>query len=214
MTEQKHAIPRFAEAKAGLSVVRRGDPSRHLHGCDGRRSANELYVSPQIEALLGFTQEQWLEILSFGIGNSTRKISERWHLEFARTCTTAERFRSVYRFISRDGRVVWVHGEAKVVRDKDGRPLFLQGVAFDITGRKNAEEELKLLNQTLGQRVAKRTVELDRSNKDLERFGDFVCHELKKPVGGLFDALEGPIDRLPAKESRQRLPTSLTSPTI
>ena len=130
---------------------------------------------------------------------------ERWHHEFARTCATAQPFRSVYRFLARDGRVVWVLGEAKVVRDQEGRPMFLQGVAFDITERKNAEEELRLLNQTLGQRVAERTLALDRSNKDLERFGDFVCHELKKPVGALFDALEGPIDRLQANETRKRL---------
>ena len=44
-----------------------------------------------------------------------------------------------------------------MVRDEDGRPLFLQGVAFDITGIKQAEEDLQALNQTLEQRVAERT---------------------------------------------------------
>ena len=92
------------------------------------------------------------KILCFWIGNCTRKIANAG-ISNLPGLATAQPFRSVYRFIARDGRVVWVLGEAKVVRDKDGRPLFLQGVAFDITERKNAEEELKLLNQTLGQRV-------------------------------------------------------------
>ena len=34
---------------------------------------------------------------------------------------------------------VWVRGEARLVRDDFGRPLFLQGVAFDITEAKRAE---------------------------------------------------------------------------
>jgi light-regulated signal transduction histidine kinase (bacteriophytochrome) len=91
-------------------------------------------------------------------------------------------FRSVYRFLARDGRVVWVHGEAHVVRDRDGRPLFLQGVAFDITAIKQAEEDLKALNQVLEQRVAERTEELARSNTALEQFAWRVTHDLKEPL--------------------------------
>src|SRR5205085_1066242 len=85
-----------------------------------------------------------------------RTDAGRGHAEFARTCVSGGPFRSVYRFLSRDGRVVWVHGEAKVVRDEAGRPLFLQGVAFDITGMKQVEQELQALTATLAQRVEER----------------------------------------------------------
>jgi PAS domain S-box-containing protein len=150
---------------------------------------NELYVSPQIEELLGFSQKEWLEDPVLWFTRLHPEDRERWHLEFARTCATAEPFRSVYRFIARDGRVVWVHGEAKVFRDEDGRPLFLQGIAFDITAMKRAEEELKTLNATLEQRVAERTAEaerraqeLERSNAALEDFAGVTAHELKEPL--------------------------------
>ena len=119
--------------------------------------ASELYVSPQIEALLGFSAKEWLENPILWYTQLHPDDQERWHDEFARTVSTGARFQSVYRFVARDGRVVWVQGEAQVVRDDDGRPLFLQGVAFDITGMKEAEQELKALNATLGQRVAERT---------------------------------------------------------
>jgi PAS domain S-box-containing protein len=106
-------------------------------------ASTEIYVSPQIEKLLGFTQREW-------VGNPTLWFTQlhaddrtRWQEEFARTLSTGEPFRSVYRFIARDGHVVWVHGEAKVVRDESGSPLFLQGIAFDITDIKEAEQTLR-----------------------------------------------------------------------
>jgi PAS domain S-box-containing protein len=150
---------------------------------------NELYVSPQVEALLGFTQKEWLESPVLWYTQLHPDDRGRWHEEFARTCATGEPFRSVYRFVARDGRVVWVHGEADLVHDDSGRPLFLQGVAFDITAIKQAEQELKALNQTLERRVAERTAvaeewaqELARSNAALEQFGYVVAHDLRQPL--------------------------------
>ena len=156
---------------------------------DSADAFSELYVSPQIETLLGFTQKEWLEDPVLWYRQLHPDDQERWHGEFARTCSTAEPFDSVYRFIARDGRVVWVHGHAKVVRDRDGLPLFLQGVAFDITERKQAEEAMARLNQTLEQRVTlavaeaeQRSQELSRSNEALDRFAYIASHDLREPL--------------------------------
>ena len=51
--------------------------------------------------------------------------------------------RSAYRVMARNGRVIWFHCEAKMIRRPDGRPWFIQGVAFDITDLKRTEEELQ-----------------------------------------------------------------------
>src|SRR5580698_5479495 len=51
--------------------------------------------------------------------------------------------RSSYRVMARDGRVVWFHCEAKMIRRKNGRPWFIHGIAFDITELKQVEEELQ-----------------------------------------------------------------------
>jgi PAS domain S-box-containing protein len=68
--------------------------------------ANELYVSPQIESLLGFSQKEWLEDPVLWHRQLHPDDRERWHQEFARTCAGGEHFRSEYRFLARDGRVV------------------------------------------------------------------------------------------------------------
>ena len=156
---------------------------------DEGATERELYVSPQVEELLGFTQKEWLENPILWFTQLHPDDRNRWHEEFARTCSTGERFQSVYRFIARDGRVVWVHGEAQVVKDDDGQPLFLQGVAFDISGIKQAEQDLRALNQTLEQRVAERTQaleertrELERSNRELADFAGVAAHDLKSPL--------------------------------
>jgi PAS domain S-box-containing protein len=103
-------------------------------------STSELYVSPQIEELLGYSAEEWLEDPLLWYRQMHPDDQAHWSEKFAKTCFTGEKFRADFRFLSRDGRVVWVHGEAKLVMDDNGTPLFLHGVAFDITEQKRAEE--------------------------------------------------------------------------
>jgi PAS domain S-box-containing protein len=129
----------------------------------------ELYVSPQIEDLLGYTQQEWLNDPFLWFRQLHPDDRARWHEAFARTCATGVQFRSEYRFFARDGRVVWVLGECQVVRDDDGRPLFLQGIAFDITERKRAEAVTREIRDELERQVRERTTDLLRANELLER---------------------------------------------
>jgi PAS domain S-box-containing protein len=104
-------------------------------------SVPEIYVSPQIVKLLGFTPKEWREDPVLWYRQLHPQDRVRWNRQFAPTCASGKPFQEIYRFIAKDGRVVWVHGSANVVRDTDGTPSFLQGVAFDITQIKEAEEE-------------------------------------------------------------------------
>ena len=180
--------PCYAEAEARFRTLVEEIPAvTFMAALD--EGSNELYVSPQVEALLGFTQKEWIEDPILWYRQLHPEDRERWNTEFAPTCADGKPFASVYRFVARDGRVVWVHGEAKMVRDEAGRPAFLQGVAFDITAIKQAEDEMRLLNQTLEERVRDRTAvaeqraqALARSNDNLEQFGYVVAHDLRQPL--------------------------------
>ncbi len=101
---------------------------------------NDIYVSPQIESLLGFTQKEWTSnpVLWFRQLHPDDRM--RLSREFAKTCVTGQPFRSIVRVFDRAGALVWVHAEARLVRDGSGRPLFLHGVGFDVTEQQKGEQ--------------------------------------------------------------------------
>jgi PAS domain S-box-containing protein len=106
-------------------------------------SDTSLYTSPQIEQMLGYTPEEWLE------NNLWTKClhpddRERVLAADERFEAGGESFSEEYRLFAKDGSVVWVFEEAVLVRGEAGQPLYWQGVIFDITGRKEAEEQLRL----------------------------------------------------------------------
>jgi PAS domain S-box-containing protein len=117
------------------------------------RGIGEAYVSPQIEATLGFSQQEWLEDPVRWYSQIHPDEKERWSEDAAAMLLTGKPLRAVYRVIARDGHVVWFQCEAKMVRRRDGRPWFIQGVAFDISDLKQAEtalhEERNLLSTIL-----------------------------------------------------------------
>lgn len=106
------------------------------------RGIGEAYVSPRIEEAIGFTQAEWLEDPVRWYNQIHPDDKSRWSSEAAAMLLTGNPLRSAYRVIARDGRVIWFHCEAKMIRRENGRPWFIHGVGFDIT-------DLKLTEQTL-----------------------------------------------------------------
>jgi diguanylate cyclase (GGDEF)-like protein/PAS domain S-box-containing protein len=103
------------------------------------------YVSPQIEAILGFTPEEWCA--------QPRRWAEQLHpddvdrviaeeIEASRD-SHEETSAAEYRLCHRDGRVVWIRDDAQLVIAGDGSRRW-HGVLSDISDRKHAEAELEL----------------------------------------------------------------------
>ena len=107
------------------------------------KEINEAYISPQVETMLGFTQAEWLQDPIRWFEHLHEEDKTRWSLEAAQMFLTGKPLRSTYRVRSRDGRIVWFHCEAKMVRRRDGRPWFIHGVAFDVSELKSKESEVE-----------------------------------------------------------------------
>jgi PAS domain S-box-containing protein len=107
------------------------------------KGIGEAYVSPQIEATLGFSQSEWLEDPVRWYQQIHPDDKARWSVEAAAMFLSGKPLRSAYRVIARDGRVLWFQCEAKMIRRPDGRPWFIHGVGFDITDLKVTEAALR-----------------------------------------------------------------------
>ena len=90
----------------------------------------------------GYRAEEWAADLTL--------FDERIHPEDEPAYREAERrsgasgepLAAEYRMRARDGSIVWFQDQAVVVRDPDGRALFHQGIMYDVTESKRAQEIL------------------------------------------------------------------------
>jgi len=103
---------------------------------------NPLYVSPQIEAMLGFSSAEWLADPGLWFRQVHPGDRKRVITEVYKSYVNGKPLRSEYRFLASDGRVVWVRDEAVVVCDEAGKPRLIQGVMLDVSDLLQAGEVL------------------------------------------------------------------------
>lgn len=129
-----------------------------------------LYVSPRIEALVGRTPEEWTGRDAWS--QMIHPDDRAWVLQRAREANdSGEPFFAEYRFVTPDGRVVWVHDEASLVLNEDGARQCWQGLMVDITDRKLAEEELRRAKEAAEEASRLKTA-----------FLSMATHELRTPL--------------------------------
>ena len=106
--------------------------------------APSIYISPQIEGLLGYSADEWLADPDLFVKLLHPDDRERVLADHDRVFAAGESSWSFeYRLVARDGRTVWLRDDAVVVRDDEGKALYVQGFLMDVTKRKEAEEALR-----------------------------------------------------------------------
>jgi diguanylate cyclase (GGDEF)-like protein/PAS domain S-box-containing protein len=114
-----------------------------VYAADRGEEGRWLYVSPQIEAILGYTPEEWCANSSLWAArlhpdDAARVIAE----ESAADPDGGPQNAVEYRMLHRDGPIVWMRDDAMLFRTPDGLERW-HGVLSDITERKHAEAELE-----------------------------------------------------------------------
>ena len=130
------------------------------------------------------------EALGFGWLKATHpEDSEGAAKEFVEANANQKEFHTTYRLRHADGQYRWVIDRGSPRFDAAGNFDGMTGSVVEIHQQKEAEEKIRdseskyrSLAEQLEKLVDERTLELQRSNEDLQQFAHVASHDLREPV--------------------------------
>lgn len=142
VTERKKSEEALRESEARYRTLVEQLPAiTYIAALD--EASTTVYISPQVEDFIGFNSEEYKA--DPDIWRKQLHPDDRDHVlkKVIQSHAKKEPFLEEYRMIAKDGSIIWFRDEAIIVKDEKSQPLFLQGVMYNITEHKEAENALQ-----------------------------------------------------------------------
>ena len=174
ITARKEAEAQLADAEERYRALVEQIPA--IVYIDSVDEGPTVYISPQTETVLGYTQQEWYA--DRGLWSKLIHPDDRVLLE-AEPPIDALKAAS-YRLIAKDGRTVWIHDQSTLILDEQGRPRYWQGVLLDVTQQHRTQE--------LERDLDRERLEAERLRAEDEMKNTFlqaVSHDLRTPLAAI-----------------------------
>jgi PAS domain S-box-containing protein len=176
--EHDRAVERFRDLVELLPAV--------VYEAEVGAEGNWLYISPQIERLLGYAPEEWVadpSLWAASLHPDDREEIIELELRDAKLARGGEvTVVTEYRMLHRDGSIVWVRDEARLT-DPDGAEPHWRGVLIDITEARDTERALREANERFRSLINTMPVCIYHADPRSEAGREFVSPQLKKLLG-------------------------------
>jgi PAS domain S-box-containing protein len=101
------------------------------------------FVSEHVQTMLGYSVEEWFSTPNFWLQIVHPDDRERAAEISGNAFVAGANSTMEFRWMTKDGRAIWVEANSAVIKDDQGNPVGLRGVTTDISERKQAEEALR-----------------------------------------------------------------------